>query len=315
MIISEIVTAVLLTYLRYKNQDLSLRNFDLLKTGNLISLFFFGTPILIQIFLFFKKYSLSSGALLFLFFVSLISNVFIISAFYFYQKDIKIILYSTGLLLNFIIISASVVIITSRLKKLYVFRTIWLNLFLVPILLLIVFFKVYTFKDDAQLYADGERKADAGVILGAAVWGGNRPSPVLRERINKGFEIYDRKNVRKLVLTGGGSPNEMTEGDVAKNELIKYGVDPKNLIVENTSNSTMEQLQFVRDFLYKNMNWKKIILISDNYHLFRCKEICSFNNISADAISSDTPLSTEGGVTFCVKESFALVEFWFFGIG
>ena len=225
------------------------------------------------------------------------------------------ILYSATLLLNTIITSASIVILTSRLKKLYVFRTIWLNLFLVPILILIVFFKVYTFKDDAEKYSNPENKADAGVILGAAVWGGNRPSPVLRERINKGFEIYDRKNVRRLVLTGGGSPNEMTEGDVAKNELIKYGVDPKNLFVENSSNSTMEQILYVREFLYKTMNWKKIILISDNYHLYRSKEICLFNEMSADAISSDTPLSTEGGVMFCIKESFALIVFWFFGMG
>lgn len=281
----------------------------------MISLFFFGVPILIQTILFFKKYPLNTGALFFLFFLSIVSNVFIAAAFYFYQKDIKIILYSTSLLINFVIMSGSIVIITSRLKKLYVFRTIWLNLFLIPALLLVVFFKVYTFKDDAEQYANGDKKADAGVILGAAVWGGNRPSPVLRERINKGFEIYDRKNVRMLVLTGGGSPNEMTEGDVAKNELVKYGVDPKNLIVENASNSTIEQLQYVRDLLYKSRNWKKIILISDNYHLFRCEQICSFYNIDSDAISSDTPLSTEGGVTFCIKESFALVEFWFFGIG
>jgi vancomycin permeability regulator SanA len=286
-----------------------------MKTGNMISLFFFGIPILIQIVLFFKKYPLNTGALFFLFFLSIVSNVFVAAAFYFYQKDIKIILYSTSLLINFVIMSGSIVIITSRLKKLYVFRTIWLNLFLIPALLLVVFFKVYTFKDDAEQYASGDKKADAGVILGAAVWGGNRPSPVLRERINKGFEIYDRKNVRMLVLTGGGSPNEMTEGDVAKNELVKYGVDPKNLIVENSSNSTIEQLQYVRDLLYKSRNWKKIILISDNYHLFRCEQICSFYNIDSDAISSDTPLSTEGGVTFCIKESFALVEFWFFGIG
>ena len=286
-----------------------------MKTGNLITMFFFGIPILLQIVLFIKKYSLNNGALFVLFFLSLISNVFVIAAFYFYQKDIKIILNSSALLINFIILSGTIVIITSRLKKLYVFRTIWLNLFLIPALLLVIFFKVYTFKDDAEYYAYGDKKADAGVILGAAVWGGNRPSPVLRERINKGFEIYDRKNIRLLVLTGGGSPNEMTEGDVAKNELIKYGVDPKNLIVENSSNSTMEQLLYVRDLLFSKRNWKKIILISDNYHLFRCKQICSFNNVNADAISSDTPLSTEGGVTFCIKESFALVEFWFFGIG
>lgn len=286
-----------------------------MKVGNLITLFFFGIPILLQIILFFRKYPLNTGALFVLFFLSIVSNVFVITAFYFYQKDIKIILNSSALLINFITLSGTIIIITSRLKKLYVFRTIWMNLFLIPILILVIFFKVYTFKDDSASYADGEKKADAGVILGAAVWGGNRPSPVLRERINKGFEIYDRKNIRLLVLTGGGSPNEMTEGDVAKNELIKYGVDPKNLIVENASYSTMEQLLYVRDLLFSKRNWKKIILISDNYHLFRCKQICSFNNVNADAISSDTPLSTEGGVIFCIKESFALIEFWFFGIG
>lgn len=292
-----------------------LKSFEISKTGNLISLIFFSLPLLIQIILFSKKYSLSKAALFTLFFISIVSNSFLTAAFYFYQKDMKIILYSSCLVLNFVIFSASIVVITSRLKKLYVFRTIWLNIFLIPVLLLVVFFKVYSFKDDSESYADGEKKADAGVILGAAVWGGNRPSPVLRERINKGFEIYDRKNVRVLVLTGGGSPNEMTEGDVEKNELIKYGVDPKNLIVENASNSTVEQLQYVRDLLYKSRNWRKVILISDNYHLFRCKEICSFYGINSDAISSDTPLSTEGGVTFCIKESLALVVFWFFGIG
>jgi len=301
--------------LRYRNQDLAIKNFDILKTSNLISLVFFAVPILIQLTLLIRKIPLNTGATFFLFFLSIVSNAILIITFYFYQKDIKIILYSSALLINAILVCASIVIITSRLKKLHVFRTIWFNLFLIPILLLIVFFKVYTFKDDSEKYLDAENKADAGVILGAAVWGGNRPSPVLRERINKGFEIYDRKNVRKLVLTGGGSPNEMTEGDVSKNELIKYGVDPKNLIVENSSNSTMEQLLFVREFLYKTMNWKKIILISDNYHLYRSKEICAFNGINADAISSDTPISTEGGVMFCVKESFALVVFWFFGMG
>ncbi|MCX6164381.1 MAG: YdcF family protein, partial [Ignavibacteriae bacterium] len=103
-------------------------------------------------------------------------------------------------------------------------------------------YQIYNFKDDTDLYLNGSRKADAGVILGAAVWGGNRPSPVLRERINKGFELYQKKIIQKFILTGGGSPNELTEAEVEKNELKKYGVDEKNLVVEVKSNSTIEQI-------------------------------------------------------------------------
>ena len=180
---------------------------------------------------------------------------------------------------------------------------------------LINIYQIYSYKDDSVSYTFGIKKADAGVVLGAAVWGGNRPSPVLRERINKGFEIYQKKIVPKLILTGGGSPNEMTEAEVAKNELKKYGVDEKNLIVEVKSNSTIEQIHFVRDKYYRRFNWNKIILISDNFHLFRTTEICRFNNMNVDCIASDTPLSTEGVINYCIKESAAVLFFWIFGIG
>ena len=150
--------------------------------------------------------------------------------------------------------------------------------------------------------------------MGAAVWGGNRPSPVLKERINKGYEIYSNGIVPKLVITGGGSPNEMTEAAVSKDVLIKYGVNPGDLISENSSNSTIEQIHFVRNYLYKSRNWNKIILISDNFHLMRASEISKFNDMDADCISSDKPLSAEGTMSFCLKESLALIVFWMAGI-
>src|SRR5437660_1724484 len=80
-------------------------------------------------------------------------------------------------------------------------------------------FCVYFFRDDQQLIASNNLKLDGGVVLGAAVWGGNRPSPVLRERINKGYELLSSGTIKYIILTGGGSPGEMTEAEVAKNEL------------------------------------------------------------------------------------------------
>lgn len=177
-----------------------------------------------------------------------------------------------------------------------------------------VFIYIINFEDEYEKYDRSNSKADAGVILGAAVWGGNRPSPVLKERINKGYDIYSKNIVPKLVITGGGSPNELTEGEVSKNVLIKYGVNPENLILENSSSSTIEQILFVRDSLYKKNNWKEIILVSDNFHLFRALEISKFNNLNAGSIASDKELSTLGTATFCMKESLALIIFWFSGV-
>jgi vancomycin permeability regulator SanA len=305
----------LLTYMRYNNQNILIREFSLFKTGNLITLALF---IILTVFITINIISNSKyniGSLIILLILSFAGLFFLIISYLFTEKDFKIFTSITFLIIYGFQFTAIVNITFSRSKKLHFFNNLGLMILVALICFLMNLAQIYYYKDDFDLYNSGNKKADAGIILGAAVWGGNRPSPVLRERINKGFEIYQKKFVGKLVLTGGGSPNEMTEADVAKNELKKYGVDEKNLIAEVKSNSTIEQIHYVRDKCYKRYNWNKIILISDNYHLFRSSEICKFNNMNVDCIASDTPLSTEGVINYCIKESVAVFFFWVFGIG
>ncbi len=305
----------ILWFFRYKNQELPLHSIELFKTGNLVSLIFFLATSLLQISFFFSIQKVNTSFFYFSIFLVMLSVTMLILSNYFYEKDIKIILISGFLMTQIILLASTLSVALSSQKNFYVFRTLFIFLTISALGLIFVFLKVYMFKDDSAYYEAGNKRADAGAILGAAVWGGNKPSPILRERINKGYEIYNKKYVPRLIVTGGGSKNEMTEAEVAKNELIKYGIDPKSLEIENTSNSTLEQILWIRDFLYKSRNWKKIILVSDNFHLFRSKEICKFNNMDSDTFSSDTPLSTEGGATFCIKETFAVVLFWISGIG
>lgn len=207
------------------------------------------------------------------------------------------------------------VISFSALNKYYVFRSIWLSIaaFLFGILTVFVFNNLY--KDDSEKILKSGFKYDAGAVLGAAVWGGNRPSPVLRERINKGFELYKIGFIRSIVLTGGGSPGEMTEAEVGKNELIKKGVEEKNIYVENRSNSTLEQISYINRNLYKANKWKGIIIITDNFHLMRSKQICLFFGMNTLTTASETPLSSESTFYYSLKESFAIILFWLFGIG
>ena len=153
------------------------------------------------------------------------------------------------------------------------------------------------------------------MVLGAAVWGGNRPSPVLRERINKGYELLNNGTIKYIILTGGGSPGEMTEAEVAKNELLKKGVNPSNILAENQSNSTLEQITYVNKNIYKKDNWNKIAIITDNFHLFRSKQICNFFGMNSYTIASETPLSTESTLNYSLKESFGIILFWLFGMG
>jgi len=315
VLLTVVFSEFLLTNLRYSNQELMLDNYSVYMTGNLMTGII---TFILVVFLFlniFSKKKYRTGVLMALLFISVADVAILLFSYSILDKEKKVILFVLYFLIKVFLSISVIVLYFSSSKKMHLLNNLGYLLLFLVIIFSLTLFTVYNFTDDSHKYKTGVRKADAGVILGAAVWGGNRPSPVLRERINKGFEIYEKKYVTKLILTGGGSPNELTEAEVSKNELIKYGVDPRNLLIEAKSNSTNEQIQFVRDKYYKRFNYQKLILISDNFHLFRAKELCRFNNMNADAFSSDTPLSTESYLNFCIKESFAVLLFWLSGIG
>ena len=305
----------LLIYTRYTNQNMLMEDFAFPKTGNLMSLAVLLVCIVFIILNMFSKSSYRNGTLYLLLVFAASQPAVLFFANTIQSRDYKILAYIFFLLLKLFLMVSFILVYFSSSKKIHVLNSLGYVLVISVIFSAVSFYKVYYYADDSLKYETGKRKADAGVILGAAVWGGNRPSPVLRERINKGFEIYEKKYVEKLILTGGGSPNELTEAEVSKNELIKYGIDPRKLIIESKSNSTNEQILFVRDKFYKRFGYKNIIIVSDNFHLFRSSEMCSFNSMNADTFSSDTPLSPESNLNFCVKETFAVILFWFFGLG
>ncbi|MCX7878047.1 MAG: YdcF family protein [Ignavibacteria bacterium] len=308
----------------------TLRMFDLLYTGNLfwIICFLISLVALVNIYLHFPKVSYSSLKI-----ISLISLISIIIFLYviFLGKPPKesfsenlVSLSEKGIitvsalsfsLIHLFIIVSLCVISFSALMKLYCWKSIFITLLTVSSGYLIVFMFCYNFKDDYSTLLENKITADAGTVLGAAVWGGNRPSPVLRERINKGYELYSKGIIRYIVLTGGGSPGEMTEAEVSKRELLKKGVKEQFILVENKSNSTLEQISYLSKNVYRQNNWNLIVIISDNFHLLRTKQISRFFGLNIYTVSSDTPLSAESTFNFCIKESLAVILFWLFGIG
>ena len=89
---------------------------------------------------------------------------------------------------------------------------------------------------------DETTPADAAIVLGAAVFD-NRPSPVLRERINHAVALYEQGVVDKLVFTGGlGSDDTLTEAEVAGIYAQQQGVPATAILLETTSTNTYENL-------------------------------------------------------------------------
>ena len=98
------------------------------------------------------------------------------------------------------------------------------------------------------------------------------------ERTLKAVEMYKQKRVKKLVFMGGGygdsnvSKDHIPEAHKMRELAIKNGVNPDDIIVEDKSRNTKENILFALDLLDKS-NFDKVMLITSEFHLKRCNAL------------------------------------------
>ena len=127
--------------------------------------------------------------------------------------------------------------------------------------------------------------ADAAIVLGAGVFRG-RPSPVLRARVDHGVKLYEAGTVDKLIFTGGiGRNDTLSEAEVAANYAMGQGVDPADILLEDKSTSTVENLRFAKE-IGTTAGLEDYLIVSTPYHMLRATWIA--RDIGMQAASSPT---------------------------
>lgn len=197
------------------------------------------------------------------------------------------------------------------LEKLYELRTLLRSFFVIFLLILFSTFFVWNSNEYKE---NNEFKYDYALIPGAAVWKRDKPSPIFEGRIRRALELYRRGSVKKIILTGGNAPGELSEAEVAYKYLTNLGVDYRNLIVEQLTSTTTEQIRYIKQDRKTSAANSKILIVSDDFHLARILQICKFFNVDADGISTEYKLTFEKTLFYRTRESIALLLFWFFAI-
>ncbi len=150
-------------------------------------------------------------------------------------------------------------------------RRVWLA-FLVVVLLLAFYFVSTSLRILAEANGDPAHSADAIVIFGAAEYSG-RPSPVLRKRLEHGYDLFQHGLAPVVITTGGfGSDPQFSEGGVGHDYLLRKGIPEVNLIAETQGSDTARSADRVAVILRTN-NMHSVIAVSDAYHIFRVKQL------------------------------------------
>ncbi len=122
------------------------------------------------------------------------------------------------------------------------------------------------------------RPVDAIVVFGAAEYSGH-PSPVLKARLDHGFDLFRRGIAPVVIVTGGAAADPtFSEGGVGHDYLEHRGIPERNLIAETQGRDTAESAARVAVIMRTN-GLHSCVAVSDAYHVFRIRKLLEHEGI------------------------------------
>ena len=133
------------------------------------------------------------------------------------------------------------------------------------------------------------KEPDSIIVLGSGLIGDKVP-PLLAQRLTKGKTIYDQFQGRpKLIVSGGQGADELTsEAAAMANYLIEQGVPEEDILIENRSRTTFENLTFSKAILEKEGLEKDVLVVTNSFHALRAGVFMRRLRIPGRSVGSKT---------------------------
>ena len=105
------------------------------------------------------------------------------------------------------------------------------------------------------------------LILGGPLKG-DKPSPLLMERIKTAAEYLQAHPQLKAVCSGGikGKNQKLSEAQIMKNALLELGVEENRIILEEQAKTTLQNFEYTKELLGENA---KVIYVTSEFHIWR----------------------------------------------
>ena len=130
---------------------------------------------------------------------------------------------------------------------------------------------------------------DCIIVLGCQVRNDGSPSHMLRDRLMRGLELYEAGAAPKLLMSGDHGREDYNEVGTMKNYAIENGVPSENVFMDHAGFSTYETVYRAKEIFEAD----KVIIVTQEYHLYRALYIAEQLGVEAYGVSSD--LNTYAG--------------------
>ena len=130
--------------------------------------------------------------------------------------------------------------------------------------------------------AENLSNVDCILILGAGVWG-DKPSPMLEDRLLEGINLYNNNVSEKIIMSGDHGKEDYDEVNIMKEYAIQKGIPSENIFMDHAGFSTYESIYRAKEIF----GAKKMVIVTQKYHLYRALYIANKLGVEACGVNSD----------------------------
>lgn len=139
------------------------------------------------------------------------------------------------------------------------------------------------FKTKKQILESVEKDdIDCILVLGAGVRNG-KPTDMLADRLLTAIDLYNNKVAPKIIMSGDHSKKDYDEVNIMKAFAIEKGVPSSDIFMDHAGFSSYESIYRAKEIF----EVKKIVIVTQKYHLYRSLYIANKLGVEAYGVSAD----------------------------
>lgn len=125
--------------------------------------------------------------------------------------------------------------------------------------------------------------ADCIIVLGCLVKENGVPSDMLGDRLKRGVELYKNGAAPKILMSGDHGTKEYNEVQAMKDYAVSNGVPSEDIFMDHAGFCTYDSIYRAKEVF----GAKKIVIVTQKYHLHRALLIAKSLGIEAYGVASD----------------------------
>ena len=125
--------------------------------------------------------------------------------------------------------------------------------------------------------------ADCIVVLGCQVRSDGTPSHMLEDRLKRGVALYELGASSKILMSGDHGTKGYDEVNTMKAYAIEAGIPTEDIFMDHAGFSTYETIYRAKEIF----GAKKIIVVTQQYHLFRAMYIAEAMGLEVYGVAAD----------------------------